>query len=59
VNHRFGVNALRSDGSAIWLGDAHLLTKLKDLPTEERELTTRRQLELFNSIVTAMGSSAR
>lgn len=59
VNHRFGVNALRSDGSAIWLGDAHLLTKLKDLPSEQRELAPRRQLELFNSIVTAMGSSAR
>lgn len=59
VNHRFGVNALRSDGSAIWLGDATLLARLKDLPSDERELAPRRQLELFNSIVSAMGSSAR
>lgn len=59
VNHRFGVNALRSDGSVTWLGDANLLARLRDLPSEERELAPRRQLELFNSIVTAMGSSAR
>lgn len=59
VNHRFGVNALRSDGSVTWLGDANLLARLRDLPSEERELTPRRQLELFNSIVSAMGSSAR
>ena len=59
VNHRFGVNALRGDGSVTWLGDANLLAKLKDLPADDHEMAPRRQLELFNSIVSAMGSSAR
>ena len=59
VNHRFGVNALRSDGSVIWLGDAKLLDRLKYLPSDDHEMAPRRQMELFDSIVSAMGSSAR
>lgn len=59
LNHRMGVNALRSDGGVTWLGDANLLARLRELPGEDRELAAKRQLELFNSIVAAMSSSVR